>query len=92
MKSMGRTLIEFHDPVCNSFEAKVRNDQLCYEVDLEKFKDKKRIKEQLESGLVLILDYNSDRQSETYATNKPQKLNSNERDNDVHIFLDTISK
>ena len=55
MKSMGKYLEGFPDPVCDSFEAKIRNDQLCYEVDLEKYKDENNIKEQLESGLVLIL-------------------------------------
>ena len=84
---MGRTMIGFHDPVCNSFESKIRNDQLCYEVDLEKFKDEKRIKEQLKSGLVLILDYNLERQSEMY---NPKK-DSNQKNNDVEIHLDTIS-
>ena len=38
MKSMGREINEFHVPVCDSFEAKTRNEQLCYEVDLEKYK------------------------------------------------------
>ena len=34
---------EFEDPVCDSFKAKIRNDQLCYEVDLEKYKDKNKL-------------------------------------------------
>ena len=80
----------FHDPVCHSFEVKIRNEQLCYEVDLEKYKDDKKIKEQLKSGLVLILDYNLDRQSETYIPNMVHKFGSEV--NDVHIYLDTISK
>ena len=36
MKSMGREMKGFDVPVCDSFEAKIRNDQLCYEVDLQK--------------------------------------------------------
>ena len=90
---MGKEINGFDNPVCDSFEAKIRNDQLCYEVDLEKFKDKKRIKEQLKSGLVLILDYNLERQSETYNPQNVIKLESEEIDEkDVHIYLDTISK
>ncbi len=85
MKSVGREINGFHDPVCDSFEAKIRNDQLCYEVDLEKYKDKQKIKEQLKSGLVLILDYNLERQTEMY---NPKKLNKN----NVHIYSDAISK
>ena len=92
---MGKRINEFDDPVCNSFEAKIRNDQLCYEVDLEKFKDTDNIKEQLKSGLVLILDYNEERQSETYNPTRIQakenRFSANE-ENDVRIYLDTISK
>ena len=93
MNIMGKKVNGFDNPVCDSFEAKIRNDQLCYEVDLEKFKDQKRIKEQLKSGLVLILDYNLERQSETYNPQKVIKLESEDNDEkDVHIYLDTISK
>ena len=92
MESMGKELNGFHDPVCDSFEAKIRNDQLCYEVDLEKYKDKNKIKKQLKTGLILLLDYNLERQSETYNPKKINKLNSDENENEVHIYLDTISK
>ena len=94
MSVMGREIVGFDDPVCNSFQAQIRNDQLCYEVDLEKFKDTDNIKEQLKSGLVLILDYNEERQSETY---NPTRIKTKENrfsaieENDVRIYLDTIS-
>ena len=90
MKIMGKEVNGFNDPVCNSFEAKIRNDQLCYEVDLEKYKDEINIKEQLESGLVLILDYNLERQSVTYNPEILHSVGSDE--NNGHIYLDTISK
>ena len=94
MKAMGKEIDGFDDPVCNSFKAKIRNDQLCYEVDLEEFKDKDNIKEQIKSGLVLILDYNEERQSETYKIQgKRKKTRFREiKENDVQIFLDTKSK
>ena len=91
MKKMGREMIGFNNPVCDSFEAKIRNDQLCYEVDLEKYKDKKKIKEQLKSGLVLFLDYNLERQSNFYNLNNVNK-STVENENDLQIYLDTISK
>ena len=87
---MGRGKKGFQVPVCDSFEAKIRNDQLCYEVNLEKYKDKKLIKQQLKAGLVLVLDYNLDRQSEQY---NPSKRYSSEKNvQNFHIYLDTISK
>ena len=89
MKIMGRQIIGFNNPVCDSFEAKIRNDQLCYEVDLNKYKDENKIKEQIKSGLVLQLDYNLERQSEMYNPKKLNKVGSDE--NVVQIYLDTIS-
>ena len=92
MKIMGKEINGFTSPVCDSFEAKIRNDQFCYEVDLDKYKDKDKIKEQLKSGLVLLLDYNLERQSEEYNQKEVHKLGSDEKENDLHIYLDTISK
>ena len=36
MSAMGVKIEEFDIPVCNSFQAKVLNDQLCYKVDLNR--------------------------------------------------------
>ena len=47
MDAMGTKAERFNYSVCNSFEEKILNDQLCYEVDLEKFKNKDNINEQL---------------------------------------------
>ena len=35
---MGVNIKQFDVPVCNSFKAKILNDQLCYEIDLNKLK------------------------------------------------------
>ena len=40
MSAMGVKIDQFDVPVCNSFQAKVLNDQLCYEVDLNRFTNK----------------------------------------------------
>ena len=52
----------FDQPVCNSFEAKILNDQVCYEIDLQRFSNKDIIDKELKLGLSFILDYNEDRQ------------------------------
>ena len=84
----------FHSPVCNSFEAVIHQDQLCYQVDLEKYKDEKRIKRQLQHGLVLLLDYNEERDKSRNFTKKPKEHNIFSPDTDIgsQIYLDTISK
>ena len=61
MSSMGITIPQFNVPVCNSFQAKILNDQLCYEVDLNKFKNYFSA-ENLKKGFTFFVDNNEDRQ------------------------------
>ena len=98
MSAMGVKIDQFNVPVCNSFQAVVLNDQLCYEVDLNKFSDKKNIEKELEIGFNFLLDYNEDRQvtfKETMANKELGLGNSVAASNQNHhafIFLDTIGK
>ena len=62
MTALGEYIDEFDVTVCDIFEAKVHNDQLCYEVDLDSYKDRLNIEKQLKNGLFLVIDYNEDRQ------------------------------
>ena len=62
MSAMGIKIEKFDVPVCNSFQAKILNDQLCYEVDLNRFADKNNIDKQIDLGFNFIMDYNEDRQ------------------------------
>ena len=97
MTALGRKIDKFDVPVCNIFEAKVQNDQLCYEVDLELLKDSENIREQLRGGLYLVLDYNEDMQFETEnfeKANKNEALRYFLKDEgvSVEIHLDTLGK
>ena len=85
MEIMGTKANGYDDYICSSFEPVVRNDQLCYEVDLEKYKDKDNIEKQLDSGLVLILDYNEDRQIIDV------KKSAKENRETASIYVETIS-
>ena len=62
MSAMGTRMDQIEIPICSSFEPKVLNDQLCYEVDLSKFSVKKNIEKELKLGFNFIMDYNEDRQ------------------------------
>ena len=58
----------FNLPVCNSFKAKVLNDQLCYEVDPNKYMNKTFLSAEeynlsLRHGVTLYIDTNEDRQT-----------------------------
>ena len=96
MEIVGATSPLFDVPVCSSFRSKIRNDQLCYEIDLEKLRDENKKEKQLKHGLVMILDYNEDRQIPTKTNQealdmKEDKLSENENIDTLQIHLDTIS-
>ena len=99
MKIVGTTSEQFDVPVCSSFKPKIRNNQLCYQIDLEGFKDSNSIEKQLKEGLVLILDYNEERQmpnlmsgkTETETSEKEGFYMLSDDQNLVQIHLETIS-
>ena len=94
MEAMGIKIEGFDIPVCNSFKKKVFIDALCYEIELEKFKNGSNIKEQLQAGLVLVLDFNEDHQLHyDYTKNESKELKFVEKDDteSARIYLDTLS-
>ena len=95
METLGTRIKEFDIPICNSFQAKVKDDQLCYELDLQKLKNNTVIEDQLKSGLFLVLDYNEDRQlimkNEIPKTSEKEKMFTSDKENKAQIHLDTIS-
>ena len=74
---MGDDIDQFDVPVCNSFKAKILNDQLCYEVDLNDHKEFFS-NENLKKGLKFLVDENRDRffswSNRIQAKSKIQKL------------------
>ena len=103
MSVVGVKLDQFDDPVCNSFQAKILNDQLCYEVDLNNFLNKSNIDKELKQGFSLILDYNEDRQitfdqlkreEQEFSLSGQNTVVEDSNDqivqNEANIYLDTI--
>ena len=96
---VGTKLTKFDIPVCNIFTTKMHYDQLCYEADLEKFKDNEDVLSQMKMGLELILDFNEDRWLDINEEKRLQSLHekktfSTKSHNDLTkalIFLDTLS-
>ena len=97
MSAMGEKIEQFDIPVCNSFQAKVLNDQLCYEVDLNRFTNILNKENELKLGFAFIMDYNKDRQV-TYdqeyngveEDGLVNRIAKSDDDNHASIFLDTI--
>ena len=93
MEIMGTNIDGFDVPVCDSFVPKNHEKQLCYEVELDRFRNDSILLEQLKSGLVLLLDFNEMRQLDKETLNKTKRnIFSAEDENSFTIHLDTISK
>ena len=102
MSSMGVKIEALDIPVCNSFQARILNDQLCYEINLNRFSNKDNIERELKLGFNFIMDYNEDRQISfdrnlnTFLMdeNKSFAINIIESDDIQHasIHFDTIGK
>ena len=94
MSSMGVKIDQFDVPVCNCFQAKILNDQLCYEVDLKSLSNRNNINRELKSGFNFIMDYNEDRQvtldkqsSHTETEDKSLASKIKETDDNLHAFI-----
>ena len=97
ISSMGVMVDQFDVPVCNSFQAKIRNDQLCYEVNLNKFTNKGNIEHELKLGFVIIMDYNEDRQVTFKQEEKwtedfsfVRRIDKSDDEQHASIYLNTI--
>ena len=95
MDSMGIKIDQFKRPVCNSFQPIIRNDQLCYQVDLNRFRNEDKLVKQLKKGLVLLLDFNEDRQlklDSQLISNQEKSVFTSDAENSAQIHLETISE
>ena len=93
---MGVKIDQFDVPVCNSFQEKILNDQLCYEVDLQNLKQENYDKD-LKLGLAFLMDYNEDRNLSFYENIADSSLGSfgskvdgSNENNHAFIYLNTI--
>ena len=93
---IGQKIDDFDVPVCNIFVAKNWNDQVCYELDLNLLKDEDDIYRQMKDGILLILDFNEERQFEKDGNSeKVEELRNYfyvDEDTSVQVHLDSIGK
>ena len=60
MSVMGVKIEQFEFPVCNSFKAKIIRDQLCFQFDPNRYKDRIDLQGDLSNSL--FIDYNENRE------------------------------
>ena len=82
---------------CKIFEAKIMQNQLCYEVDLDKHKNKANFDKFLKLGLVFLMDYNEDRQValednkiELNNDSLVDRVDNSHEEENAYIYLNTI--
>ena len=98
MSRMGLQLEDpSHVPLCNIFQAKILNDQLCYEVDLNTFSNQDSKEHELQSGFAFIMDYNEDRQvtfdldrKEVEKTDLVSRIAKSDDNKHAFVYLNTI--
>ena len=82
----------FHVPVCNSFQAKILDNQLCYEVDFDKFKNQFSIERNLKLGFQFWMDYNEDRQLQMHDYATDATIDGSDHENGAFIYINTIGE
>ena len=102
MDIFGEELPNFHVPVCRLFREKIVDGQVCYEADLNQYRDRVNWKEALLSGLSLIIDTNDEYDVKYILEKKepgPKKIEKSfntfkdeMKDNTFTLMLKTISK
>ena len=101
MSLLGRKVEGFQVPVCSAFTGKIVNNQLCYEVDLNRFRDQVDWEEALQSGLSLVIDTNDEYDVRKLLTedgnietqqDKLDSYDNRQLEGKFSIYLKTISK
>ena len=102
MDIFGEEFSDFHVPVCRLFREKIVNGQVCYEADLNQYRDRVNWKEALSSGLTLIIDTNDEYDVKNILEKKElgeknvvksiDAFTDEKEDNSFTLMLKTISK
>ena len=102
MDLIRKKLTHFQVPVCSIFRKKVFSGQVCYEADLNQFKNKIDWKTALKKGFSFIIDTNDEYDVKNLFQRKSPKLLENnlvfeifkktEEDHNFAVMLKTISE
>ena len=98
MSAIGVKIDKLKVPICNSFKLKIIYDQLCYEMDPNKFIDHEKKMDSMQTGITLIISTNKDRQLDLMAndTHDSESFNLNSiswkrqiDENEAKVYLGT---
>ena len=86
MELFGEELADFHVPVCRLFREKIVAGQVCYEADLNQFRDRVNWKEALSAGLHLIIDTNDEYDAKNIMERKALELGKKNMGQSFNVF------
>ena len=99
MSAMGVKKDQFKVPVCNRFQAKILQDQLCFEVDLDQLKrPNSNVEKDFKLGLAFFMDYNEDRQvrlkenTDNHFESTGERFDGSNDDESAFIYINTIGR
>ena len=84
--AMGVKIDQIDVPVCNRFMPKVRRNQICYTVDLDKIRKETESKGKV--YFIFFIDYNEDRDISVARTRNENEVSKNKNE----IIVETIGK
>ena len=95
---MGENIKNFSIPVCNKFRPRVLKGRLCYQVDVNEFKDEVDSEKLRTHGLVFMMDYKEDRigldtNTEFETSDEKDLVDMREKDpkgNEAMIYIETL--
>ena len=80
-------------PVCNIFEETMLDGQLCYQANLDRFRNKVEKKKIATEGFLFLLDYNENRMlDEVYDEDIGEDSSLRKNKNDAMIYVETIGE
>ena len=100
MSVMGMKMDQFELPVCNKFKRKIVRGRLCFQVDVNDFKDQVEDKKIIENGLMLVMYYNEDKmiRDNIYEVDKPLSNDLSElhkkhdEEHEAMIYIETLGR
>ena len=78
----------FSVPVCNIFKETMVEGQLCYQADVDRFRDEVEREKIVSEGFVFLLDYNEDRMGTVGVVEEDME----EGNADAMIYVETVGK
>ena len=98
MSVMGEKIDQFDWPVCNKFKPKMLEGQLCYQVDVNEFKDQVDGQKAIKHGMLIMMDYNQDKSITDVHLNGPlandlhETLSEEDKKHGAKIYIETLGR